>query len=310
MACRFEVLLNSGLPPDGPDAAMSALDCAEHLELLLSVYKPDSDFSRVNRSAAAVPTPVSLATVELLSIAETIRQQTESAFNIEAAGLSDLWGFSRRQGRKPSSAEIDEMVSKIRDFPLQLDCEGRTVTRQHVDVRINSGGIGKGYALDQMKRKLVDRGVENFLIHGGHSSILAAGNRLDLDSQNGWRIAVRHPEQAQRILGEIRLKDLALGTSGPANQFFYFDGTRYAHLIDPRTGWPAATMLSMTVLHPCAVYADALATALFVLGVDAATTYCKAHPETSFIAILPSKRLGDVEVLTCNLKESTWVGKV
>lgn len=238
MACQFDVLLNQGLPVHGPEAAIDALDVAQHMESLLSVYLPQSEFSQINRSETNVLVSVSAATLQLLQIAEEVRAETAGAFNIAAASLSDLWGFSRRQGEMPTSSQIESAVNAIASEKIVINAEQRQVARTSQDIRINSGGIGKGYALDRMAYVLKDREVTDFLVHGGHSSILAAGNRYDVDSHDGWRIAVRHPEQQQIILGELRLRDIGLGTSGPANQFFYFKGVRYGHIIDPRTGWP------------------------------------------------------------------------
>jgi thiamine biosynthesis lipoprotein len=122
----------------------------------------------------------------------------------------------------------------------------------------------------------------------------------------GWNIAVNHPEQTQHVLGTLMLRNCALGTSGPANQYFYFRGIRYGHIIDPRTGWPAQGPLSVTVLHPSAAWADALATGLYVMGIDAAIAYCEARPEVGMLALLPGKRQGDIEVVTCNLSDQQW----
>ena len=306
MACRFEVLLNAGLPAAGADIAMQALDIAEHLELLFSVYKPESDFSRINAAPPQVPVEVSDETIELVTIALQLRQKTAGAFDLTAAALSDLWGFSRRAGRMPSTNAISQAVETIANHTITIDRDRKSITRNSNQLRVNSGGIGKGYALDRMADFLRANQIDNFLVHGGHSSILACGNRFDRDRHVGWAIALRHPENMAMILGEICLQDQALGTSGPANQFFYYDGVRYSHVIDPRTGWPASGMLSLTVLHPNAGFADALATGLFVIGLDRAVEYCAKHPETSFLAVLPTTRQGDVEVVTCNLRPNTW----
>ncbi len=306
MACQFDVLLNAGVPSHGPEFAIQALDVAQYIETLLSVYMPDSEFSRINRSAANVPIAVSAVTLELLRIANEVHRDTAGAFNLSAASLSELWGFSRRQGQMPNRQQIEEAVAAIATDPIEVHADRKQVVRLREDVRINSGGIGKGYALDRMGYLLSENGVDHFLVHGGKSSILAKGDRFDIDSQDGWRIAVRHPDQQQFILGELRLKNYALGTSGPANQFFYFNGVRYGHIIDPRTGWPASGMLSITVLHPSAAYADALATGLFVAGIEQAEAYCKLHPETAFLAVLPTARQGQVEIVTCNVPEGVW----
>ncbi len=306
MACQFHVMLNEGLPIHGGDSALSALDRIEGLEAALSVYKPDSEFSRLNRDAERSPERVSADVASIIQLARDVFDATEGAFDMTAASLSEAWGFARRQGHHPTSQQIEEAVSKVGMQHVELDQSTQTVKFNRVGLRLNSGGIGKGFAIDRASEILEGDGVEDFLIHGGQSSVLAKGNRYDVDSCIGWRVAVSHPEQPKIQLGALRLVNKSLGTSGPANQFFYYNGIRYGHIIDPRTGWPASGMLSVTVIHPSAGWADALATGLYVMGVDRAVAYCEQHPETGMIAILPTKRQSDVEIVTCNVDETTW----
>ncbi len=306
MACDFAVLLNAGRPPQAPDVALEALDRIEWLEQTLSVYLPDSELSRLNRNSFEARQTVSSDIAELLKIALDVHQRTDGCFDITANSLSEAWGFARRQGRMPTREQIQAALDHVGTQHLELDAETRSLRYLRSGLKVNSGGIGKGYALDQAADFFRRREIGDFLIHGGKSSILAAGNRYDLDSKVGWKIALNHPEQPRIQLGELTLIDTALGTSGPANQFFYYNGVRYGHIIDPRTGWPAGGMLSITVLHPSACYADALATGLFVMGLEGAEAYCRRNPDTSFLAVLPTKRAGQVEIVTCNLPDGVW----
>ena len=306
MACQFHVMLNEGLPIHGGDSALAALDRIEGLESILSVYKPDSELSRLNRNAARSPEKVSAEVISILELACQIHGATEGAFDMTAASLSEAWGFARRQGHQPTPEQIEAAISKVGMQHVEFDPSNQMVKFNKEGLQLNSGGIGKGFALDCASDILEGDGIEDFLIHGGQSSVLAKGNRYDIDSSIGWRVAVSHPDQPKIQLGSIRLVNQSLGTSGPANQFFYYNGIRYGHIIDPRTGWPASGMLSVTVLHPSAAWADALATGLYVMGIDQAIAYCERHPETCMIAILPTKRQSDVEIVTCNLNETTW----
>jgi thiamine biosynthesis lipoprotein len=306
MACRFDVLLHPNHPPEGPEAAVEALELVHILEQLFSVYIPTSDFSRLNARAAEISMEVQLPTLDLIQLAQRIHAATDGAFDITAASLSDVWGFSSRRGAMPTEQAIEEALKRVGSDAIMIDTERQEI-RFDRPVRINPGGIGKGYAIDQAAELLRERGVDEFAIHGGKSSVRAHGRQLRSQSDAGWKIAVRHPEQTQRILGSLILRDRALGTSGPANQFFYFRGTRYGHLIDPRTGWPAQGPLSVSVVHPSAAWADALATGLYVLGIEGAIAYCHSHPEVGLLAILPAEREGGVEVVTCNLDDTTWV---
>ena len=151
-------------------------------------------------------------------------------------------------------------------------------------VELNLGSIGKGYALDRAAEILIEYELTEWLIQGGHSSVIARGGHNGLA---GWPVGLRNPLLPQRRLGTILLRDQALATSGTAVQHFRFEGKRYGHIIDPRTGWPIDTMLSVTVLAPTAAEADALSTAFFVGGVEIAQRYCSNHPSVSALLIPP-----------------------
>jgi len=196
-------------------------------------------------------------------------------------------------------------LSDVGSSNIELNAEDRTVFFRR-PLEVNPGGIGKGFALDCAASLLKQNGVTEFAFHGGKSSIVCGGNQTPNGEEVGWKIAVRHPEQSERILGTLTLFDQALGTSGPANQFFYFRGKRYGHIIDPRTGWPAEGMLSITVLHPSAGWADALATGLFVAGIEQAINYCEQNREAVMLAIFQGKRAGECEIVTCNMQPEQW----
>lgn len=306
MACQFDVLLHPNLPTDGPEHAIQALELIDFLEQLFSVYIPTSDLSRLNLRGNDIDVDVALPTLDLLRIAKTIHQKTDGAFDITAASLSEAWGFSSRAGKMPDENAIHEALQRVGSQFLLID-EEKSQVQFTRPISVNPGGIGKGYAIDQAAQLLLDHGVSEFAIHGGKSSVRAHGRQQLEQSAPGWKIAVRHPEQSERILGSLILKNLALGTSGPANQFFYFRGVRYGHIIDPRTGWPAQGPLSVTVLHPSATWADALATALYVMGVDQAIQFCQSNSEVGMLALLPGERQGSIEVVTCNIDTTTWI---
>lgn len=306
MACQFDVLLHPGRPEQGPEAAVEALELIEWLEQLLSIYIATSDLSRLNARGQETWVDVSLPTLDMLKVGCEIYEQTQGCFDMTAARLSEVWGFSSRQGRMPTDDQIEQALGQIGSKHVEIDHAARRV-RFNRAVAVNPGGIGKGYAIDQAVGILRDRGVEDFAIHGGKSSVSAFGKQLVNQKELGWKIAVRHPEQSERILGTLVLRNRSLGTSGPANQFFYFKGERYGHIIDPRTGWPARGALSVTILHPSAAWADALATGLYVMGIEQSLEFCASRPEVGYLAIAPGRRIGEVEIITCNLDEGTWI---
>ncbi|MFM8224192.1 MAG: FAD:protein FMN transferase, partial [Planctomycetaceae bacterium] len=145
---------------------------------------------------------------------------------------------------------------------------------------------------------------QGWLMHGGHSSLLAAGSVAGGD---GWPVGVPHPQFPRRTYGTIWLKDRGMSTSGSGVQFYRMAGRRLGHLIDPRTGWPAESVLSVTVLAPTAVEAEALSTAFFVLGVEKTVAYCHNRPEIAAV-LFPTPEVGKwAKAVVCNLGESDWM---
>jgi len=190
---------------------------------------------------------------------------------------------------------------------VTLDQDQQTIAFDRSDMEINLGSVGKGYTLDRCAELMAEAGIEHYLMHGGQSSILARGSPNPQSGADGWTVAVRHPLRSERRLAEITLTDQALGTSGSGQQFFYHRGQRLGHVLDARTGWPAAGVLSATVVAPSAAAADALATAFFVLGPDAAQTICAEHDELSALFVLPGQRHGTVTLASIGLDQQLVV---
>lgn len=280
MATDFGVIV-PGRDRHAIHAAVEALDEVERLEATLSIYREDSEISRINAAAGKSPVRVSRDVFAVLQRAQMLFQLTGGAFDITAGPLVECWGFSKRRGRKPTDAEIDEAKSRVGGDRLVLDEAARTALLADPGMSINLGGIGKGFALDCIAERLVESGVESFLIHGGRSSVLARGSETlsqaeaDRDGQDaaGWRVAVEHPLRQGIRLGELRLVDAALSTSGSGKQFFHHRGQRMGHVLDPRTGRPAGDLLAITVICERASDADALATACFVEGYRRVVSY-------------------------------------
>jgi thiamine biosynthesis lipoprotein len=270
MACRVEVVL-PGEDAHHLAAARAALDEADRLEAMLSVFRDTSELSRVNRSAAERPVPVPRELFDLLRRCQTLHASSERAFDISSTPLTRCWGFLRRQGRLPMPAEIDAARACAVMDALVLDDIEQTVFFEHPGLELNLNAVGKGYVVDRMGASLRGSGVGEALVSAGRSSVLAIGGR-----DAGWHIALRSLVRDEAI-GQVRLRDGALGTSGAGEQFFEVAGTRYGHVLDPRTGWPAAGTRSASVVTASAADADALSTAFLVGGIELARRYCDSH---------------------------------
>lgn len=294
MATLFEVMLPYG-PPDAQAAAEDALDLIDRLEAQLTVYRPTSEVSRLNRLAAQAPVPVESRLFDLLAFSARLSEETCGAFDITTGPLIKAWGFYRRQGRVPESDEIAEALDRVGMTHVKLNPERRSVQFHKRGMEVNLGSIGKGYALDRAAIKLWDDwGVRSALLHGGTSSVLAIGTPPG--EPNGWAIGLKHPWEPSRRLATVRLRGRALATSGATYQNFEYNGRKLGHLLDPRTGRPAEGIALATAFAPTAAEADALATAFYILGAEAAWRYCESHPDVSAV-ILPDGPDAELEVI-------------
>ena len=271
MACRVEVTL---APQDARfvPAAAEALNEADRVETLLTVFRESSELSRVNRDGAGA---VDAELFALLQRCATLHGDTAGAFDISSTPLSRCWGFLRRQGRVPAEDDINRARALVGMNRVTLDAVTRSVSFGEPGMALNLNAIGKGYALDRMAAVLRRRAVGHALVSAGGSSIFALGGR-----DGGWPVDIRSPLVSRSTLARVRLRDCALGTSGAGEQFVIADGRRYGHVIDPRTGWPARGVVSATVITTDAADADALSTAFLIGGIELARSYCDEHPDT------------------------------
>lgn len=301
MACDFEVLLNANRTSNSrpTSAALSALDLVDELESQMTVYRDQSEIVDINRDAVDHPVDVESRLFALLQLAEVLYLETAGAFDITAGPLSRAWGFDLRQGRRPTDDEIDAALAHVGWDKVQLDTSTNQIQFRQLGVELNLNSIGKGYALDRAGEQLRDEGIDDFLLHGGRSTLLANGHR---SGQLGWTARLRHPLRPQQLIAEFVLENEALSTSGSATQSYVIGGRRFGHLIDPRTGWPADEMHSATVIASSGAIADALSTAFYIMGVDNVQAYCAEHQDVQALLVLPSNRAGEVEVATFNIR--------
>lgn len=270
MACRFEITL-PGEDSASVPAARAALDVANRLEAMLTVFRDTSDLVAVNRSAAHGPVVVPPELFDVLCRAADVHRDTGGAFDITTTPLSRCWGFLYREGRLPAQADIDLARASVGMSGVTLDTAASTVCFDRPGLEMNLGAIGKGYALDRMASALRDQGVTRALLSAGYSSVLAVGPRP-------WRIDLRSPAR-EVPLAHLAVREGAVGTSGAGEQFVIVDGVRYGHVLDPRTGWPASGTLSASVITTTAAAADALSTAFLIGGAELTERYCAEHPD-------------------------------
>jgi thiamine biosynthesis lipoprotein len=303
MACRFEAAFNAGEFSGDTELGIDALDLVDQIEDQISIYRAASELSRINASAAEGWVDVSPGVWPLLVRARELWELTGGAFDIAAGSLVRAWGFLQREGRTPDEAALAAAREAAGTQHVELDVARRRVRFLRPGVEINPGAIGKGWALDRAVSHLTRHGVTSVLMHGGQSSVIARGTQgPSIGDRHGWRVGLRHPLRPGRRLATITLDDTAIGTSGSGTQFFVDRGRRLGHILDPRTGRPAEGVISATVIAESAADADALATALYVLGPSGLPMVAPPGSATAAVLVLPEAG-GGTRVIVANLDD-------
>ena len=275
MATTFEVALPFGTP-DALAAAEDALDVIDAVEDQLTVYRDTSEVAALNADAYGRSVPVAANLFDLLTRCAEWTRDTAGGFDVAVGALVASWASHRRDGRIPPPADLAAARANSGMRHVMLDAQTRSVKYRQPRLSLNFGSVGKGYALDLAADLLRQRwGIGSALLHGGGSSVRAIGTPPG--HPRGWPVAVTHPS-GTGLLGTVYLRDQGMGTSAATFQFFEFAGRRYGHVLDPRTGGPAAGTESASAVAPTAAQADALSTAFFVQGADAAIEYIQPRP--------------------------------
>lgn len=283
MACDFSVIMNPG-PSDRVTPAGETLELIHQIEGWLSLYRSDSELSLVNQNAGGANVRVRPEFVRLVSLAMDLSQRTRGGFDLAMGALTRLWKSCRREERLPADGEISAALALCGSTNVDLNSVAETIFLRQAGVILDPGAIGKGFALDEASQFLQHQpnAPQDFLLHGGHSSVLAVGGH---NGHEGWPIGLGNPLFTEKRLATVLLKNQAMGTSGSNIQFFRYLGKRYGHILDPLTGWPAEGMLSVTVLASSAAVADALSTAFFAMGVDKSLECLREWPEVGAILV-------------------------
>jgi len=264
MGTSYRVTL-PGAQRDGGAIGAAVRRALDRVDALMSTYRADSEVSRLNRHESSEPLSISAETHAVLAAAQEVSSATGGAFDVTVGPLVDAWGFGPPEASEPPSAEtVRGLMVRTGWQKLILDTQGPAVRKTVPQLRIDLSAIAKGYAVDLVAEALERLGYRRYLVEVG-GEVRAAGRRDDGDP---WRIGVERPDSTGRSVHRIlHLSDTAVATSGNYRNFREADGQRFGHVLDPRTGRPTANrVVSATVLDPSAMRADALATALLVLG--------------------------------------------
>ncbi len=268
------------------DRAAAAIDGAfaemERIENLMSRRIPTSDVSRINGWTGVKPVKVSREVLKVIGKAKEISRASGGYFDISIGVLLDLWGFEDSGSRVPAKAEVEKSLRSVGYGAVVVDEQATTVQFESKGMRIDLGGIAKGYAVDRAYEVLRARGYGNMIINAGGD--MRVGGR----KPNGpWIIGIQDPRDRSRILATFEASEISIATSGDYERYFEVDGIRYHHLLNPFTGFPARQCRSVTILAKDALSADALATAVFVMGPEKGLHLIEAMDGVEALVVTP-----------------------
>jgi len=269
------------------DAMEAAFLRVSQIDHLMSTYKKDSELSRLNRSAYGGWVAVSPDMWLVLNMSREISVETGGAFDVTVRPLVLLWKEAGRVGKLPADERLRGVMSQVGYKKLEFDPAGKRVRFRAKGMALDLGAIAKGYAVDAAAKTLKDFGCRNFIVNAG-GDVRTGGTRPGGDA---WHIGIQDPREPAPVGGllksYLRISDAAVATSGNYQQFTVIAGERHSHIIDPRDGRPADAVPSVTVIAPDCTTADALATALSVLGVEDGLRFIEKNPglETLMITV-------------------------
>lgn len=243
-------------------AAEKAFDEIKRLEALFSSYMPDSDVSRISSSAGNAPVNVSPEVITVLRSAVKVAVLSNGAFDPTVGALGKVWGYSGEKRYVPTKEEVGGVLPLVDYRGIIIDGSSMKAGLRKKGMVINLGGIAKGYIVSRAVEALKREGVERGIIHAGGDMVVFQKKGA---GQSPFKIGIQHPRE-KRLLGEVEIYNGAVSTSGDYERYFIKDGVRYHHILDPSTGFPADRCRSVTIIAEDPTMADALSTAVFVLG--------------------------------------------
>lgn len=269
MGTVVEITLTGESEASAQKAALQAFQEIKRIEHLMSSWIESSDVTRINRFAGNDGVKVSPETLEVIKRAQQVSNLSDGGFDITVGPLVQVWRKARERGMPPEMEEVKETLNWVNFRNLKTSYGGKVWLKKK-GMTVDLGGIGKGYAADRAFGLLKGLGYRNVVVNAG-GDLRVGGSKPD----GPWSVGVQHPRNPEKMMARIFASDGAVATSGDYENFFIHQGKRYHHILDPRNGFPAEECQSVTVLHKEGAMADALATAIFVLGPEKGYSLCQ-----------------------------------
>ena len=260
----FEITVVAKDTVEGNYYVNSAVNEVKRIENLISDWIPTTQISQVNQNAGIVPIKVNNEVFELVERAHKISKLTDGAFDISYASMDKIWKFDGSMKEMPSPEAIKKSVERIGYEKIILDTKNKTIFLKDAGMKLGLGGIGQGYIADKVKEILQAKGCTAGIVNVS-GDINTWGSQTD---GKPWTVGIVNPVNKNKVFATFPLIDSAVETSGSYEKYVTFNNIRYSHIIDPRSGYPATGIVSVSVFAKQTEIADALATGVFVLGVE------------------------------------------
>lgn len=262
------------------DAVNAGFSEITRVDALMSTYKPESQLSNINDNAGIAPVKVDAEVIDNVEDAVKIARLTEGAFDPTVGPVVRLWKIGSDEAHVPDPDDIKKAIKLVGYENIIVDRGAGTVFLKKKGMSLDLGGIAKGYAADMAVEAMKKRGVKGGIVAVA-GDLKLFGRRPD---GSPWTVGIQHPRIKDGVLAKVEITDAATSTSGDYERFFIKDGVRYHHIIDPRTGYPARGLISVTVLAKQSWLADSM-TKMFVMGPEKAKAFAAAHPEIETLMV-------------------------
>jgi len=253
---------------DDPDKADEAIYAAfsrmRDIEDQMSAKKTESWLHRINKGAVEKPLKIPDDLIYVLGLCQDYSYITDGGFDISIGAISQLWDFDKQTERIPTEEEINNALKFIDFRKIHLDKGEGTIKLDISGMTLDLGAAAKGYAVDEAVKRLKEMGIRSGLVNAG-GDLKGFGRKPD---GKLWYIGIQDPHNSQKIIGSLYLDNEAVVTSGDYERYIVYEGTKYHHILDPKTGWPARDCKSVSIACKRAVEADILSTGIFVIGPD------------------------------------------
>ncbi len=296
MGSRFDITVVANNETEGNQYIDLAVEEITRIEKMISSWDSLSETAEIIGNAGIKPVKVDKELFDLIARSIKISELTSGAFDISYASMDKIWKYDGSMKKLPTENEVAASVIKVGYKNIILDAQNQTVFLKKEGMKIGFGAIGKGYAADKAKQLLISKGVTAGIMNAS-GDLTTWGNQPD---GTPWMVGITNPLNKDKVFSWFPLDQNAVVTSGSYEKFVEFNGKKYTHIIDPRTGWPASGLASVTIFAPKAELADALATSVFVMGRETGIDFVNQLPGVECVIVDDQGKIYESENIKLN----------